>query len=88
MTIDLRYGDTIEQMKLIPNKSIDCNYVVICLTGRLLQNGMNDNSYLSHFGSNTKGLIKKIMVLLLYLLHNHLQQRCFQAMSNPKLFRY
>ena len=23
MTIDLRYGDTIEQMKLIPNKSID-----------------------------------------------------------------
>ena len=23
MTIDLRYGDTIEQMKLIPDKSID-----------------------------------------------------------------
>ena len=27
MTIDLRYGDTIEQMKLIPDKSIDA---VIC----------------------------------------------------------
>lgn len=27
MTIDLRYGDTIEQMKLIPDKSID---VIIC----------------------------------------------------------
>ena len=27
MTIDLRYGDTIEQMKLIPNKSIDA---IIC----------------------------------------------------------
>ena len=23
MTIDLRYGDTIEQMKLIPDKSVD-----------------------------------------------------------------
>ena len=27
MTIDLRYGDTIEQMKLIPDKSIDA---IIC----------------------------------------------------------
>lgn len=27
MVIDLRFGETIEQMKLIPNKSIDC---IIC----------------------------------------------------------
>ena len=74
MTIDLRYGDTIEQMKLIPDKSID----FICCdlpygTTRCKWDSVLD---LDKLWEQYKRIIKEDQ---LFYLHKHHLTKCLDA---------